>query len=66
MFGLGVWEIAILVLVFVVLFGPKRLPELGTSLGESIKNFKKSYRESKTIDVTPDQSDPNRGGPDRN
>ncbi len=57
MFGLGIWELALIAFVVVLIFGAGRIPELGSSLGEGIKNFKKSYRESKTIDVTPPKSD---------
>lgn len=42
MFRLGPWEIALIVVVVVLVFGPKRLPELGKGIGEFIKNFKKS------------------------
>ena len=53
MFGLGPWELVVILVVVVILFGAGKLPELGTGLGEGIKNFKKSYREAKSIDVTP-------------
>lgn len=53
MFGLGPWELVIIFLIVLIVFGVGRLPELGTGLGEGIKNFKKSYREAKSIDVTP-------------
>lgn len=46
-------EIVILGVVVVVFFGSKRLPELGTGLGQAISNFKKSFREGEAIDVTP-------------
>jgi sec-independent protein translocase protein TatA len=52
-FGIGPWELIVILAIVLILFGVRRLPELGTGLGEGIKNFKKSYRESKTIDVTP-------------
>lgn len=55
MFGLGALEIVVILFVVVLVFGVGRLPELGTGLGEGIKNFKKSYRDSKAIDVTPDE-----------
>jgi len=42
MFRLGPWEIALIVAVVVLVFGPKRLPELGSGIGQFIKNFKKS------------------------
>jgi len=46
-------ELIVVGLVFLVFFGTKRLPELGTGLGKAITNFKKSYREGVAIDVTP-------------
>jgi len=36
-----------------VLFGAKRLPEMGRGIGEAIKNFKKGLSEPDEIDVTP-------------
>ena len=40
MFGsLGIWEILLIVAVVAVLFGGKRLPQLGKGLGEAITNF---------------------------
>ena len=53
MFGLGPTELIIILFIVLLLFGVKKLPELGSGLGEGIKNFKKSYRDSKAIDVTP-------------
>lgn len=52
MFNLGMGEIVIILVILLILFGPSKLPSLGSALGEGIKNFKKSYRESKTIDVS--------------
>lgn len=42
MFGLGMPEIVIILVVVLVLFGPSRLPGLGKGLGEAISGFKKS------------------------
>jgi sec-independent protein translocase protein TatA len=39
---LGLPELLVIVLIIVIIFGARRLPELGKSLGEGIKNFKKS------------------------
>ena len=50
MFGLGTWELFIILIVIVIIFGVGKLPELGTGLGEGIKNFKKSYGDSKALD----------------
>lgn len=38
------WEWGVVLLVIVLLFGTKRLPELGSGLGKAISNFRKSYR----------------------
>ena len=58
MFGIGPLELVIILVVFVVLFGSKRLPELGTGLGQAITNFRKSFREGTSIDVTPKDEKP--------
>ena len=38
--GLGFWDLLILLFVAVLIFGPKRLPQMGQSLGGSIRGFK--------------------------
>ncbi len=38
----GPMELAVVALIIVIIFGAKKLPELGKSMGEGIKNFKKS------------------------
>jgi len=50
MFGLGVTELIIILVIVVVLFGAKKLPEIGSGIGEAIKNFKKSTSETSEID----------------
>ena len=47
MFGLGVWELLIVLAIVVVLFGAKRLPLIGEGLGGMITNFKKATKKSK-------------------
>jgi sec-independent protein translocase protein TatA len=42
---IGPWEIAIVVVLVLLIFGPRKLPELGSSLGKSIRGFKKSMKE---------------------
>ena len=39
-FGLGAPEVILIVLVFLLLFGAKRIPDLMKSLGKGVKNFK--------------------------
>jgi sec-independent protein translocase protein TatA len=43
---IGPWEIAIVLVLALVIFGPKKLPELGSSLGKSIRGFRKALKES--------------------
>jgi sec-independent protein translocase protein TatA len=43
-------ELLIIAAVFVLLFGAKKLPELGSSVGKSIKNFKRGIEEAKDDD----------------
>ena len=43
--GLGMWELMLIFLVVLLLFGAKRLPEIGSSLGKGIREFKGSIRE---------------------
>ena len=40
MFGLGWPEVGILILVAVLIFGPKKIPELGSALGKTLRGFK--------------------------
>lgn len=55
MFGLGTQELIIILIIVVVLFGATRLPQIGSGIGQAIKNFKKSVREGEEIDVTPEK-----------
>lgn len=43
MFGLGPQEMIVIVLLGLLLFGPKKLPELGRKVGKAIKEFKDAY-----------------------
>lgn len=46
--GLGMGELLVVLLIVVLFFGGRKLPQLGASLGESIKNFKKGMKEDDT------------------
>lgn len=52
--NVGPLEFWVVISVVVLLFGVKKLPELGSGLGGMISNFKKSYKEGQALDVTPD------------
>jgi sec-independent protein translocase protein TatA len=45
MFGLGLPELMVVLVIAVVVFGPSKLPSLGKSLGEAIRGFKKGLEE---------------------
>ena len=51
--GLGMGEMILIFLVVLLLFGAKRLPEIGSSLGKGIREFKSSVNEVKREVVTP-------------
>ena len=53
MFGLGVGELLIILVIVLVIFGARKLPAIGEGLGKGIQNFRKSIK-SPEIDVTPD------------
>lgn len=53
MFGLGIWELLVILLIVLVLFS-RKLPEIGEGLGKGIRSFRKSIKESDEIDVTPE------------
>ena len=53
MFGLGIWELLLILILVVVLFS-RKLPDLGEGLAKGIRNFRRTMREPDEIDVTPE------------
>lgn len=57
MFGIGMPELIIILVIILIIFGAGKLPEIGSALGKGIRNFKKSSHEPNEIDVTPKKED---------
>lgn len=53
--GFGMWEMILIFTVVLLLFGAKKLPEIGSSLGKGIREFKSSVREIETELKHPDR-----------
>ncbi|MEN8182945.1 MAG: twin-arginine translocase TatA/TatE family subunit [Myxococcota bacterium] len=64
MLGVG-WfggtELLIILGIVVLIFGARRLPEIGSGLGKAIKNFKSGVSEKGEIDVTPEKDEATNG-----
>jgi sec-independent protein translocase protein TatA len=56
-FGIGITEMIILLLVLLVVFGPKRLPEMGRQLGKGMREFKDSVSGKDGPEETDDYDD---------
>ena len=54
MFGLGVPELLIILVIGLVLFGPGKLPDVGKALGKSIREFKNANKDEEPKNVTED------------
>jgi sec-independent protein translocase protein TatA len=55
--SIGPTELLLILLIVVIIFGARKLPDLGKSLGDGIKNFKKSMN-TKDDDKTSKKNDP--------
>jgi sec-independent protein translocase protein TatA len=54
MFGLGFGELVVILLIVLVMFGGRKLPEIGEGIGRAIRGFKKEMDKPDAIDVTPE------------
>ena len=50
MFGIGTSELLIILVIVIVIFGAKRLPEIGSGLGKGIMSFKNAFKEHESLD----------------
>ena len=53
MFGIGMQELLVILVLVLVILGAKRLPEIGSGLGRAIRNFRQASSEPDEIDITP-------------
>jgi len=63
MFGLGYQELLVILVIVLVLFGAKRLPELARSLGSSLKEFKQGINEAKDTTAATSKDDGGQASP---
>jgi len=52
MFGIGMPELLVILVIILIIFGAGKLPEIGGAIGKGIRNFKKATNEPEDIDVT--------------
>lgn len=60
MFGMGLPEVGIIAIVAILIFGPKKIPEIGSALGKTLRGFKEemdnSSKESDSKESDPESS----------
>ena len=60
MFGLNPWELGLILMAILLLFGAKRVPEIGRSLGKGIREFKSSVegKDDETVKAEEEKPEP--------
>jgi len=61
MFGIGMPEMIVILIIVLIIFGAGKLPEIGSGLGRGIKNFKKAAQGMDEIEVTPEKKEVEEG-----
>ena len=59
--GIGTPELLIIVMVILLLFGGKKIPELMKGIGKGVRSFKKGLNEDDTVEINKDDSERNNG-----
>jgi sec-independent protein translocase protein TatA len=60
MFGIGMPELIVILVIIMIIFGAGKLPEIGSGIGKAIRNFKKATSGKDEIDVTPNNREGNK------
>jgi sec-independent protein translocase protein TatA len=63
MFGLGLQELLVILVIALVIFGPSKLPQIGSGLGKAIRDFKKGVSGDEGEDSGGDVKDVKKDGP---
>jgi len=62
MFGIGMPELIIILIIILIIFGAGKLPEIGSGIGKGIKNFKKATNQAQDeIEAPDDEKDDDEG-----
>jgi sec-independent protein translocase protein TatA len=56
--GLGIGELALILVIVLIIFGAGKLPDIGEGLGRGIRSFRKAVRMPDAIDVTEESEKP--------
>jgi sec-independent protein translocase protein TatA len=64
MFGLGIGELLVILVIVLIIFGAGKLPEIGEGLGRGIRSFRKEVHKPDEIDVTPKKEGDAAAAPD--
>ncbi len=51
MFGLGIYELLFILIIALIVFGPSKLPQIGSGLGKAIRDFKKGISGEEPVET---------------